>query len=105
MDDQQAIAARAELDAELAADRARYQVALAYALAHPRLGLVLRRRDPQAWTVTYRGSVLGEVTNDRADAVLGGWLARPAAGGQPAGPYRTARAAAASMIDRADVSE
>lgn len=80
-----------------AAERARYGEELAAALALDRLALVRHHHAPATWTITHRGQVIGEVTNDRPAAVLGGWMAH-SLHGDPTGPHRTARAAAATLI-------
>jgi hypothetical protein len=90
-------AEQAHLEREDAEDRARYAEDLADALALDRLVLVRHDWAPPSWTITYQGQVVGEVTNERDDAVIGGWMAHPLEGG-PIGPHHTARAAAAALI-------
>lgn len=99
MADAQAAADQASIEAEKANERARYAQALADALALDRLALVRHTWAPPSWTITYQHRVIGEVTNTRPDAsaALGGWRAQPT-DGEPTGPYRTARAAAAALI-------
>jgi hypothetical protein len=91
------IAEQAHLESEDAEERARYAEDLADALALDRLALVRHDWAPPSWTITYQGQVVGEVTNERDDAVIGGWMAHPLEGG-PIGPHHTARAAAAALV-------
>lgn len=84
-----------------AEDQGSYAEDLADALTLNHLALVLHRWSPPSWTITHQGQVIGEVTNDREDAVLGGWMAHPLEG-EPTGPHHTARAVASTLIPRSD---
>lgn len=97
--DAQRAAEQAHKIVDEAEDRASYAEDLADALMLDRLALVLRSWSPLRWTITYQGQVIGEVTNDREGAVLGGWMAHPLES-ETTGPHPTARAAASTLIPR-----